>query len=97
MGSVLNGKTVGIIGYGKVGKYLHKIIKNFGVKILINEKNKIKQKNTNLNILLKKSDIISINVNLRSKKKLLNQEKLKNKRIIRVTEKLYLRLKKSST
>ena len=78
MGSVLNGKTVGIIGYGKVGKYLHKILKNFGVKILINEKNKIKQKNTNLNILLKKSDIISINVNLRSKKKLLNKKKLKN-------------------
>jgi D-3-phosphoglycerate dehydrogenase len=78
MGSVLNGKTVGIIGYGKVGKYLHKIIKNFGVKILINEKNKIRQKNTNLNTLLKKSDIISINVNLRSKKKLLNKAKLKN-------------------
>ena len=78
MGSVLNGKTVGIIGYGKVGKYLRKILKNFGVKILINEKKKIKQKNTKLDILLKRSDIISININLGSKKKLLNKTKLKN-------------------
>ena len=40
MGSILNGKTLGIIGYGKVGKYLHKILKGFGVKVLINDKKK---------------------------------------------------------
>ena len=40
MGYTLNKKTIGIIGYGKVGKYLYKILKNFGVKILINDKKK---------------------------------------------------------
>ena len=34
--SLLFNKTVGIVGYGKVGKYTEKILKNFGVKILIN-------------------------------------------------------------
>ena len=76
MGSTLNGKTLGIIGYGKVGKYLHKILKNFGIDILINDKKKIKLKNTNLNTLIKKSDIISINTNLLSKQKLLDKQKL---------------------
>ena len=37
MGSILFGKKVGIIGYGKVGGYLHKLLKNFGAEIYINE------------------------------------------------------------
>ena len=69
MGSILNGKTVGIIGYGKVGKYLCKILKGFGVKLLVNDKKKIDIKNTNLIKLVKNSDIISLNINLNSKKK----------------------------
>ncbi len=77
MGSLLRGKTIGIIGYGKVGKYLYKILKNFGVKILINDKKKINEKCTKLNILIKNSDIISINVNLTTKRQLLNKQKLK--------------------
>jgi len=40
MGSILNRKTLGIIGYGKVGKYLYKSLKDFGVKILVNNKKK---------------------------------------------------------
>ena len=67
MGSILNGKTLGIIGYGKVGKYLYKIIKRFGVKILGNDKKKIDVKNTNINKLIKNSDIISLNININSK------------------------------
>ena len=77
MGSILNGKTVGIIGYGKVGKYLYKLLKDFGVKILVNDKKKINIENTNINKLIKKSDIISLNTNLYSKEKLLDKKKLK--------------------
>ena len=44
MGQSLLGKTVGIIGYGKVGKYLHKLLKSFGANIIINEKKKISKK-----------------------------------------------------
>ena len=77
MGSILNGKTVGIIGYGKVGKYLYKLLKNFGVKILVNDSKKINIENTNINKLIKKSDIISLNTNLYSKEKLLDKKKLK--------------------
>ena len=77
MGYVLSGKTLGIIGYGKVGKYLHKILKNFGIKIIVNDIKKIKIQNTKITELIKKSDIISININLSSKKKLLDKEKLK--------------------
>lgn len=77
MGYVLSGKTLGIIGYGKVGKYLHKILKNFGIKIIVNDMKKIKIQNTKITELIKKSDIISININLSSKKKLLDKEKLK--------------------
>ncbi len=76
MGSLLGGKTVGIIGYGKVGRYLHKILKNFGVRILIHDKKKISQRNIKLNDLLKSSDIISININLTNKNQLLNKNKL---------------------
>ena len=77
MGLILNGKTIGIIGYGKVGKYLYKILKNFGAKILVNDKKKIDIKNTNINKLIKNSDIISLNVNLNSKEKILDKKKLK--------------------
>ena len=77
MGSILNGKTLGIIGYGKVGKYLHKLLKDFGAKILVNDKKKINIENTNINKLIKKSDIISLNTNLYSKEKLLDKKKLK--------------------
>lgn len=77
MGLILNGKTFGIIGYGKIGKYLHKLLKNFGVNVLINEKMKIKQKNTKLDNLIKNSDIISINVNSNNNIKLLNEKNLK--------------------
>ena len=76
MGSLLKGKTLGIIGYGKVGKHLHKIIKNFGVKLLINDVKKISQKNSKLENLIKQSDIISININHSTKKKILNKQKL---------------------
>ena len=76
MGQILNGKTLGIIGYGKIGKYLYKILKNFGIKILVNDKKKINIKNSSLTSLLKNSDIVSLNVNLNEKKKILDKKKI---------------------
>ena len=76
MGSTLNGKILGIIGFGRVGRYLYKILKNFGIKMLINDIKKINKKNTKLTTLIKKSDIISINMNLPKKNILLNRQKL---------------------
>ena len=32
MGFTIHGKTIGIIGYGKVGKYLHRLLKNIWIK-----------------------------------------------------------------
>ena len=77
MGSILFGKKVGIIGYGKVGGYLHKLLKNFGAEIYINE---IKKNNnikfTGLKHLLKNSDIVTINTSLKSPKVILNKTNL---------------------
>ena len=76
MGSTLNKKTVGIVGFGKVGKYLYKILKNFGVKILVHDKRKIKIENVKLKTLIKKSDVISINTSVTSNKRLFNKRML---------------------
>ncbi len=70
MGNLLYGKTVGIVGYGKIGRYLHKILKNFGVKVIINDKKNINNiKNYKLTALVKESDIISIHTNYNNKNK----------------------------
>ena len=54
MGNLLFGKTVGVIGFGKVGKYLTQLLKNFGVKLLIHDPIKISKYQTSLQNLLKK-------------------------------------------
>ena len=77
--------TCGIIGYGRIGKYVSKNLKNLGFKVLIYEKylNKKKIKNKNhsfvsLKKLLKFSDIISLNVNYtKNNQDLLNKKNLK--------------------
>ena len=78
MGHTLKDKTVGIVGFGKIGRYLYKLLKNFGVKILINDIKKIKnKKNTSLDNLLKNSDIVSLNLNLNNmNNQLINKQKL---------------------
>ena len=77
--------TCGIIGYGRIGKYLSKNLMKLGFKVLIYEKylNKKRIKNTNLSFvslkkLLKFSDIISLNANYtQSNQDFLNKKNLK--------------------
>lgn len=62
---MLSQSTLGIVGYGRIGKKLASIAKHFGMKTLIfTRKNNLK-----LNDLAKKSDIISINLSLNKKTK----------------------------
>ncbi len=67
-GFLLNKKKVGIIGLGKVGKYLAKILVKFGCSVFYHDliKNK-KFKYMNLNKILKDCDIISLHLPLNSK------------------------------
>ena len=77
MGNTIIGKKFGIIGYGKVGKYLRKILKSMGVKLYINDKIKNKVPNfSSLNNLLSKSDIIAICMNYNKKKYFLDKYKI---------------------
>lgn len=63
----LKGKTLGIIGYGTIGKRVSEIAKVFGMKILLAESirsNKKDSSRTPIDTLLKESDIISIHTPL---------------------------------
>ena len=67
-GYELQGKTIGIIGYGRLGKKIAKYADAFGMNVLVHDIKKIKHKNKHsfvtLSKLLEKSDIISMNVKL---------------------------------
>lgn len=84
MGSLLSGKTLGIIGLGKIGKELVKICEGFNLKILAYDvvsdndfAEKYQIKYCDLNELLSLSDIVTIHLNLSpDTKHLLDQEKL---------------------
>jgi len=71
MGNLLSGKTIGIIGLGRIGKKLTQFLQAFNVKKLSYEKNPDKNFVTNYKIdlvalddLLSKSDIVTIHVPL---------------------------------
>jgi len=79
----LNGKTVGIIGTGKIGSVLAKILHGLGCKLLAYDKieeSTLKSKYglhyTSLDELCKKSDIISLNLPLNKDTKYLINEQL---------------------
>ena len=78
MGFLLHKKTVGIIGYGKIGKYLKKILTSFGTKVIINDIKYKSTKSFNLKDLISRSDIISVHINYNKRNKnLLNSNILK--------------------
>ena len=77
MGNLLYKKNVGIIGYGKIGRYVGKLVKAFGAKILINDVKNFKNK-TNLKNIFRNSDIVTIHSNFIKKDfKLINKNYLK--------------------
>ena len=85
MGSLFSGKTLGIIGLGAIGKELVKICRGFNLNILAYDKFEDKNfadahniKYVKLDNLLRKSDIISIHLNLsKDTDKLIDENKLK--------------------
>ena len=82
MGNLLSFKSLGIIGLGKVGKELVKLLSSFGVKIFVYDKKcdevfckKYKCQKVSLNKLLSNSDIISIHINSTNKTKAIFDKK----------------------
>ena len=86
MGYLLQGKTLGIIGLGTIGKELVRLVEGFNFKILAHDKKedtlfakKFKIKYCGLDHLLSKSDIITIHLNLHSTTmNLINKKNIKN-------------------
>ena len=85
MGSLLQGNTLGIIGLGTVGKALIRLVQGFDFIVLAYDQVKDEKfqreynvQYTELNTLLKESDIVSLNINLTDQTKyLINNTRLK--------------------
>ena len=74
----LAGKTIGIIGFGVIGRGVAKIAEGFGMKVLaydISEIKDSKYKNSDLDVLLRNSDVITVHCPLTEKTKNLVDEK----------------------
>jgi len=85
MGTLLHGKTLGIIGLGTIGKTLVKLVDGFNFKIMAYDlyHDEVFQRENNitycdLDTLLKESDIVSIHLNLSEQtKNIISRERLK--------------------
>lgn len=81
IGQELASLTIGIIGFGRLGRMMAKFCKNFGMKVLIYDKFKNSKvfKNVSLNYLAKKADVISLHVHLNDQTRhLIDKNFLKN-------------------
>ncbi|MBC8549708.1 MAG: hydroxyacid dehydrogenase [Candidatus Brocadiales bacterium] len=83
IGMELNGKTLGIIGYGRLGKMVARYGIAFGMEVLVNDINDTidingnKISRTTLPKLLKNSDVISLHIPYAdSNKKYINNDKI---------------------
>jgi len=81
VGFDMHGKTVGIIGGGKIGQIVAKILYGFGCRILVNDKyenaelkNKYNARYTDLTSLYQQSDIITLHAPLTPETKYLINE-----------------------
>ncbi len=66
----LSGKTLGIIGYGRIGKRVAKIAESFGMNVTVYSRSKTDDPNvrqTDLDTLLKTSDIVTLHCPLTDK------------------------------
>jgi len=85
MGQLLFGKTIGIVGLGRIGKRVAELLRPFGVKILASEpkpdkkwveENKVSL--TSLEELLRESDIVTLHIPYTEQNRnLINAERLK--------------------
>lgn len=83
MGAKLSGKTVGVVGYGKIGSAFAKLLQGFDCEVLVYdpyvEVLNANDKSVNLEQLLQTSDIISLHCPLNSETQyLLDKQALKN-------------------
>ena len=78
IGRQMNSLTIGIIGYGRLGKLFHKYCRAFGAKINIFDPYvKSSSKSfVSLNKLLKTSDVVSLHIHANNNYKFLNKKKL---------------------
>ena len=65
---MLSNSTIGIIGYGRIGKKLKSIAKSFGIETLVYSNKKIKNKKS-LNYIAENADFVTINLSLNSSTK----------------------------
>lgn len=69
IGNQISDKKVGIIGFGRIGRIVSKILMSFGAKIYIfekyNPKVSSKYKRANMNFIFSKCDIISVHIDSR--------------------------------
>lgn len=85
MGNLLQGKTLGIIGLGNIGKALVKLVRGFNFNIIVfdmhHDNSFAKENNINycdLETLLSKSDIVSIHLNLTPQTRgMINKKRIK--------------------
>lgn len=75
----LEEKTIGILGYGNIGKEVEKIALAFGMKVLIYDRKDLRVDNqVTLEEILRKSDIVSLHLPLTDEThRLINREKIK--------------------
>ena len=83
-GFLIDNKIIGIIGFGKIGNEISRLVIKLGMKVLFYDIKKLKVpknkniKKTNLNFLFKKSDIIISSCDLNSSSyNLINYKKMK--------------------
>ena len=84
LGNLLSGKTIGIIGLGRIGKQLVEYLLPFNLKILVYEINPDKEFISNhkidlvsLDLLISKSDVITLHIPLtKQTKHIMNEKKL---------------------
>ena len=65
MGSLISEQTIGLIGYGRIGKMVASLLLNFGAKVIVHDKFYVEESHTksvSLQELLKESDIVSLHL-----------------------------------